>query len=344
MSCPHCETTAAFTGRTVHIWPPQDHTRGKLRQLLADLDPSETAAALRLAEADHTALAARLAETLSTPEQRDSRILVTEGEPLAATHIPQVLSIETYIAAVQGAWLKAILDSGGLYFQFQPIMAGPATVHGYEALVRARDDAGRTIPPAALFAAAATPALMATLDRQARLGAVGAVGRMPAEARMFINFMPSSIYDPAYCLQSTAEAARAEGLDPGRIVFEVVESDHVPDRAHLRAIIQAYRETGYRVALDDFGTGYNNMDALLDLRPDYVKIDKAIVQRLDEDRVSRRVVRDLAAQCAEQGTWVIAEGIETAEQFTLCGDLGVPLFQGFYFARPAESFFRPSAA
>jgi len=344
MSCSHCTTTAAFTGNTVHIWPPQDHTLGKLRRLLAELAPTDAAAALRLAEVDHDRLAARLAESLSAPEQRDSRVLVTAGEPLDATHIPQVLSADTYIAAVKGAWLKAILDGRHLFFQFQPIMAGAATVHGYEALVRARRNDGAAIPPAELFAAAATPALMATLDRHARLGAVGEVARMPADTRMFINFMPSSIYDPAHCLQSTAEAVRAQGIDPGRIVFEVVESDHVPDRAHLRAIIQSYRETGYRVALDDFGTGYNNMEALLDLSPDYVKIDKAIVQRLADDRASQRVVRDLAAQCGEQGTLVIAEGIETPDQFALCGDLGVPLYQGFYFARPAESFIRPAVA
>ena len=341
MSCPHCDTTEVFPGTTLHIWAPQGHTLAKMRRALAVFAPTEAAEGLRLDAVDHDAIARCLLATLTGPERRDSKILATAGEELTPAHIPRVLSAETYVGAVKGAWLTDIIEGRRLYFQFQPIMAGADTVHGYEALVRARDAEGGVISPAALFAAAATPELMATLDRHARIGAVGNFPRMPDGARMFINFMPSSIYDPAYCLQSTAKAVQEQNIDPSRIVFEIVESDHVSDRSHLRGIVQAYRETGYHVALDDFGTGHNNMEAMLDMRPDYVKIDKSIVNRVLGDGVSRRMVHDLAAQCLAQGTRVIAEGIETHAQFEMCTDLGVPLFQGFYFARPAETFFQP---
>jgi EAL domain-containing protein (putative c-di-GMP-specific phosphodiesterase class I) len=341
MSCPHCAATAAFHGTTVHIWPPEPHTLGKLEKTLrrAGIDALiSTNVDICVPDADHGALVRYLADVMSEPERRDSRVLVTQGEEVTAAHIPRVMTVESYIASVNGAWLEAILEESRLSFVFQPIIDAARVVHGHEALVRAVNADGSPISPAELFAAAATPSLLATLDRQARLGAVACMPAMPPGTRMFINFMPSTIYDPNYCLRSTTQAVERIGLDGSHVVFEVVESDQTRDGAHLKHIVDFYRAHGYRIALDDFGTGYNNLSTLLDFSPDYIKVDKDITRRLTADNGSRKLVQDLVGNANAQDTLVIAEGIETEVEFEICRDLGVQLFQGFHFARPAAAF------
>jgi EAL domain-containing protein (putative c-di-GMP-specific phosphodiesterase class I) len=341
MSCPHCEASPVFHGRTVHIWAPQQHTLAKLDRACADTwpahtDPSEMQ--IRLTDVEHAAVADKLAEVLTEPEQRDCRLVVTAGEAVTAAHIPSVLSVESYVTTVHGAWLEDILGEDRLSFAFQPIVDANRRVHGHEALVRAQTRDGDRISPAQLFGAAGTPSLLATLDRQARLSAVAHMPTMPEGTRMFINFMPSTIYDPVYCLQTTARAVESQGMDPSSVVFEVVESDKTRDSAHLKSIVEFYRRHGYSVALDDFGTGHNNLSTLLDFRPDYIKVDKAITGRLTGDSTSRGMVRDLVHQAAEQGTYVIAEGIENAADFAICIELGIEFFQGFHFAKPEPRF------
>lgn len=341
MSCPQCEASPVFHGRTVHIWPPQKHTLAKLERACTDHWPTLARPAemyLRLADVDHGALADRLAEMLTEPERRDCRLLVTAGETVTAAHIPAVLNVESYITTVHGAWLEDILGEERLTFAFQPIVDVERRVHGHEALVRAQTRNGEAISPGQLFGAAGTPSLLATLDRQARLSAVGHMPTMPDGTRMFINFMPSTIYDPVYCLQSTARAVSDLGIDPDSVVFEIVESDKTHDSDHVKTIVDYYRRHGYSVALDDFGTGHNNLSTLLDFRPNYIKVDKAITARLVGESTSRGLVRDLVRQAANQGTRVIAEGIETESDFAICVELGVDYFQGFYFAKPGPQF------
>lgn len=342
MTCPHCEASPVFHGRTVHIWAPQQHTLAKLDRACAGTWATHTNPAdmhIRLDDIDHGPIAAKLAEVLTEPEQRDSRLVVTAGETVTAAHIPAVLSVDSYITTVHGAWLEDILGEERLNFAFQPIVDVERRVHGHEALVRAATRDGNAISPAQLFGAAGTPSLLATLDRQARLSAVAHMPAMPDGTRLFINFMPSTIYDPVYCLQSTAKAVDAQGMDPASVVFEVVESDKTRDADHLKTIVDFYRSHGYSVALDDFGTGYNNLSTLLDFRPNYIKIDKTITGRLNGDSTSRGLVRDLVGQARDQGTRVIAEGIETEADFAICVELGVEFLQGFYFAKPAPRFF-----
>ncbi len=343
MSCPQCEATAAFHGNTVHIWPPLAHTLGKLARALADAGFTGIARSqtdLRIPNVTHAELAGQLAHILTEPERRDCRLVVTQGETVTAAHIPHVLSVEAYITAVKGAWLGDILAENRLNFAFQPILDGGRHVQGHEALVRAAHRDGAPISPGDLFEAAGTPALLATLDRQARLTAVSHMPDMPANTRLFINFLPSTIYDPVYCLQSTAKAVADRGLDPRSVVFEIVESDKAQDNEHIQNIVDYYRRNGYGVALDDFGTGYNNLNTLLNLRPDYIKVDKAIIGRLAHDATSRDMVRDLVRQAHARGTAVIAEGIETRTDFSVCIGLGVDLYQGFYFAKPSPHFTR----
>ena len=94
--------------------------------------------------------------------------------------------------------------------------------------------------------------------------------------------LPGSVYDPGVCLRTTVNAIVKAEIPPERVIFEIVESERVKDMGHLRGIVNFYRSAGFKIALDDYGSGYNNLDTLMQLEPDYLKLDKSLVQRMAE--------------------------------------------------------------
>ena len=108
----------------------------------------------------------------------------------------------------------------------------------------------------------------------------------------------------------------------------------------LLAVLEHQRSLGWRVALDDVGVGWSSLALVAAVRPDVVKLDKALVNRLD-DAAARAVVGSLVTLAHSLDAVVVAEGVETAERADQVRDLGVDLGQGWLFGRPAAA--RPPA-
>jgi EAL domain-containing protein (putative c-di-GMP-specific phosphodiesterase class I) len=234
--------------------------------------------------------------------------------------------------------LLSLLKENRLTTHFQPIFqAGSLGLWGYECLMRGTDAEGKMVSPAKLIAWAQQEQLVFMLDRVCRETHLRNAGRagLPRHTTLLINFMPTAIYQPAFCLQTTMAAAREADIDPSRIVFEVVEQYEVPDREHLHHILSYYRDHGYRVALDDLGSGYAGLALLADLDPDMIKIDRDLVSKAVKSPTHRAVVDALVRIGRDTDKLVLAEGIETADEMRLMTHLGVDLLQGFYLGRPA---------
>lgn len=213
--------------------------------------------------------------------------------------------------------------------------AGGPTLVGYEALLRASGPNG-PVMPAELFAAAEQAGWLHILDRIGRTTALRGAGGWLGDARLFVNFLPTTIYRPEVCLATTEAAAKAAGLRLDQVVFEVTESERIFDLDHLAMVFAYYRERGCQVALDDLGAGYSSLNTLVRLQPDVVKLDKDIVQHLP-DPASCAVVSAVVEITHAYGGQVLAECIETAEQARTARELGVDLGQGWYFGRPGEA-------
>jgi EAL domain-containing protein (putative c-di-GMP-specific phosphodiesterase class I) len=125
------------------------------------------------------------------------------------------------------------------------------------------------------------------------------------------------------------------GLKPRDIVFEVIESEHVSDRFHLRGILTFYRQAGFLVALDDVGAGFSGLTLLSELKPDIIKIDMALVRDIDQDRYKQSIVRHLIGIARETGTTVLAEGIETEAEKAWLIQADVELLQGYLIGKPS---------
>ena len=108
------------------------------------------------------------------------------------------------------------------------------------------------------------------------------------------------------------------------------------DLEHLRGIVNYYRAAGFRIALDDYGSGFNNLDTLLTLRPDFLKLDKALVEQVTVGQSQRDMVGMFATQCRNEGIATIGEGVEDEPTARTLHDLGVDLAQGYYFGRPVD--------
>ncbi|MEO0365151.1 MAG: EAL domain-containing protein [Pseudomonadota bacterium] len=248
--------------------------------------------------------------------------------------------------------LQAILEHRRIQTWYQPVFAGDTLeIWGYECLVRATAEDGQIIPPDKLFRWAKDENLVFMLDRLCRERHIENCARLQLDfkATFLINFLPTVIYDPAVCLATTFAIARRENLDPSQVVFEVVESELVSDREHLRNIMDEYRASGFRVALDDVGAGHAGLSLLGDLAPDLIKIDRGLVCKAVDSKLHRTICKSIVEIARAADKLVLAEGVETDTEYQLFRDLGVDLYQGYLFGKPQpvpanRSLFAPPAA
>ena len=158
---------------------------------------------------------------------------------------------------------------------------------------------------------------------------------LPDDVSVLINFLPTAIYDPGFCLRTTRAAAKRAGLDPARVIFEVVETENVSDLEHLRGILDHYRQGGFRTALDDVGAGYAGLTMLAELSPNLIKIDRELIRQAPGSKMHRIICYALSEIARQSGALCLAEGIETEQEYQTILGIGVDLVQGYYFAKPA---------
>ncbi|MFN2409191.1 MAG: EAL domain-containing protein [Halomonas sp.] len=213
---------------------------------------------------------------------------------------------------------------------FQPIVdAAARRVIYYEALVR-----GPNGESAGSILAQVTDDLLYRFDQACRIKAIELASALGMQERLSINFLPNAVYETEAYIQATLETSRRVGWPTERLNFEITETERVQDRQHMRNIIESYRAMGFTTSLDDFGNGYANLDLLTDLRPDTLKIDRDIVMNCDSNKRRQAILRSLVALADTLGTQLVAEGVETREESRCLLSLGIPVQQGYYFARP----------
>ena len=172
-------------------------------------------------------------------------------------------------------------------------------------------------------------------DQACRTKAITLASRLGLDTRLNINFLPNAVYEPLACIRATLAAASRAGFPLGRLTFEVVESEELADAGHLRKIIETYRQIGFRIALDDFGSGYSGLARLADLRPDIIKIERALVADCDRDRTRLAILGNILNLGRDIGVEVVLEGVERVEEVETLRSVGGRFMQGFYFGRPA---------
>ncbi len=212
---------------------------------------------------------------------------------------------------------------------FQPIFDLERGVAcGFELL--ARFESERVAPPPDWFAAAAAHGLGARLEALVVRAGREALSSLPPDCFLTINLGPDALLAP----EVQAELLGAGALD--RLVVEVTENAPVDDYPRLLEVLDRLRDRHGMLAVDDAGAGYASLSHITQLRPQFVKLDRGLVQDLDRDPVRHALVETVGSLAGRLDAWLVAEGVERPGEREALQRLGVPLAQGFGLARPGE--------
>lgn len=214
---------------------------------------------------------------------------------------------------------------------FQPIVnMRERTVFAYESLVRGLDGSG-----AGALLAQVNDTNRYSFDQACRIKSVTLAAQLGVSCFLSINFMPNAVYQASTCIRATLEAARINNFPTERIIFEVTENEELVDKEHLKSIMAEYHRHGFQTAIDDFGAGYSGLHLLAEFQPDILKLDMALLRGIDRDKVKQAIVQGIVGVAQALCLQVIAEGIETTGELKYLQSIGIDLFQGYLFARPA---------
>lgn len=198
---------------------------------------------------------------------------------------------------------------------------------GYEALSRFTLPSNKPAYPDRVFAAAVKHGLGPELEAVVIREALELAKKKPANTFLDVNIDPLHVD-----AEPVLEVVRAFG-DLGGIIFELTEHS-IADLASVRRAVQVLRRYGAMIAIDDAGAGYSGLKQIVELQPQFIKIDRDLVTGIYTNEAKRALVHTLGELAARLDAWVIAEGIETDEDLSALKQLNVPLGQGYYLARP----------
>jgi len=222
--------------------------------------------------------------------------------------------------------LNAFVTRDDLSVVFQPIVRiDPFRIFAYEALVRCRVPEFKN--PTVLFERAVADGCTGMLGRAIREVAMPLCGPKP----IFVNVHPAELQEP-WLLRPDDPMF----LHDNDVYVEITEA--VPF-AHFELCHDVLRELRSRarmhLVVDDLGAGYSNLKSIADLEPKVVKIDRGVIVGIKHGSRQQKLVRGIVRLCEDLGAEVVAEGIETADEFRALRDAGIRLAQGYLFARPA---------
>lgn len=120
------------------------------------------------------------------------------------------------------------------------------------------------------------------------------------------------------------------------LVFEIVEIDNYLNNKYLKKFVDEFRELGVKFAIDDFGSGFSNFSFILDISPEFIKIDGTLIKDIDTNKHSYELVKSIVIFSHALGIKLIAEYVHSKEVFDICYGLGIDMFQGYYFSEPKE--------
>jgi len=222
--------------------------------------------------------------------------------------------------------IESVLAGGHPSIVYQPISdLSTNRIAGFECLSRFHVEPAR--PPDQWFAEAGEIGLGSELEIVAIREALRALERLPPPLYLTINCSPNTI-------ASGALLGVLSPFDVSRVVVEITEHDFVDNYVQLLNQLAVLRALGLRVAIDDVGAGYSSMRHILQIQPDFIKLDISLTKGIDTDSTRRALAAALIAFAAETGATIVAEGVETEAELSTLKRLGIAKAQGYYLSRP----------
>jgi EAL domain-containing protein (putative c-di-GMP-specific phosphodiesterase class I) len=223
---------------------------------------------------------------------------------------------------------------GQIYSVYEPIVeVETRTVFGYEALARGPEGT-ELHSPMKLFALAEEEDLLFQLDCLCRQRGLDGARDLPGDAKLFLNVRPTTIHDPNFRAEELERTLDRCQLSPSGVVFEISEQESIGNFAIFREVRDYYGKLGFQIALDDTGAGYASLESVMELSPEYIKVDRAFIAGIDEDEPRQELLRSLQSLAVRIGARIIGEGLDTIEELEMLHQLGIPFGQGWLFGKP----------
>jgi diguanylate cyclase (GGDEF)-like protein len=233
--------------------------------------------------------------------------------------------------------LRRAVSGGEVEPHFQPIVdLNTRRTIGFETLARWTDRDLGPVSPVVFIPIAEERGIIGPLSQLVLRKATEAARNWPKDLFLSFNLSPSQLVDQNTGLHILSILDRT-GFDPRRLEVEITETGLMSDPASAEKIVNDLRRVGIRVALDDFGTGQSSLGRLREFHFDKLKIDRAFVSSILEDRPSEHIIRAILAMCEGLGMDVVAEGIEEEAQADRLVEFGCGGGQGFLFGRPVDA-------
>lgn len=227
-----------------------------------------------------------------------------------------------------------ILLERSVYSVYEPIVhVNERTVFGYEALIRGPVESTLHTAPA-LFSAAGEFDLVFELDCLCRASGLRGAVDLPEGTKLFLNLLPAAIHDPDFQPDRLIETLESCRLEPSDLILEISEKEAIEDLDLFRELTDGYRRLGFQLALDDTGAGYAGFQELIELKPDFIKMDRSVISGVDQDPLRQEVLSALLSIANNMGARVIGEGLDTLQELEMLAELGIQFGQGWLFGRP----------
>ena len=233
--------------------------------------------------------------------------------------------------------LRRAVAAGEVEPHFQPIVdLKTRRTIGFEALARWTDRDLGFVSPATFIPIAEERGIIGPLAQLVLRKATEAARNWPDDMFLSFNLSPSQLVDQNTGLQILSILSKT-GFDPRRLEIEITETGLMTDPASAEKIVEDLKRVGIRVSLDDFGTGQSSLGRLREFAFDKLKIDRAFVSSILEDKPSEHIIRAILAMCEGLGMDVVAEGIEQEGQASRLVQFGCGGGQGYFFGKPANA-------
>ncbi|MGP9665357.1 EAL domain-containing protein [Halomonas sp. AOP22-C1-8] len=241
--------------------------------------------------------------------------------------------------------LRNALETGdGLYMAYQPIAQRDSRhLASAEALVRWAHPQQGLIAPGEFIPLAERSGLILPLGEKvidlvlADMSAWQAAGRTLVPVA--INLSAAQFWQPNF-VDHISRKLRDSSISPALITFELTESMLLNRQVEGTDLLKQLRVLGCGIALDDFGTGYSSLSYLHNIPAQSLKIDRSFIEALhQQEHNSRAIVAAIASLARELGLKVVAEGVETEQQWDLLGEYAIDFIQGFYISKPQPAHY-----
>ncbi len=243
----------------------------------------------------------------------------------------EMLSEKRYRRLVERE-LRAAVYLGELELHYQPIVNADGSAYALEGLIRWRHSVRGLISPAEFIPIAERSTLIDMLGEWVFRRACADIGHFQGR-RISVNVSGEQLKRDEIVTMCD-RVLRETGRSAAQFVIEITETVATAATPEILRRLEALRGLGFHIALDDFGTGHCGFNYLKTLPIDSIKIDRSYIRSLAHDQVAQIFVSALAQIARIQNVAIVAEGVETAEEFALAKAAGCNRFQGYLFGRP----------